>query len=484
MKSIIFLAIFLCMISYSHAIKTKVEGKVPGAENLDLRFYVWDDFITFKETLLMNVPINSKGEFEFEIDLHKNEVLTGFFRIMNFQSPEIYLEAGKEYDLDFDTFDYKDPNRIFIPHMTNLEISYHINNIDSTSVNFLIQMFNIDYNMFIVNELNLKPDIRSQIMYRLPKSKVDSFVNTQELKYKNFNNDFFKTYMNYTFAEMHLGFRTCGIETIYRDYIYKKPIQYDNIQYMSFFTQFYSDFIFSVSTKINGRAILRIINSKPDLNGIIDSLGRDTLLKNELIREAVLVLNMKEWYSNPYFSKENLILLMQEYIKNTKFDLQARIVKNLVFLLTRYQKGNLMPEFSFKNIDGPEYNNDSLIGKTSYILFFSTWCKSCWGELEVMEKLFHEWSDSINFIAVNMDNEPLKLYYFLDEHSFSFPVYHFDNDYILAEELSLESYPHSMLIDKEGKYIMYNAYLPSEGIHDYFKLMFAPPVEKEIEIGN
>jgi hypothetical protein len=41
-----------------------------------------------------------------------------------------------------------------------------------------------------------------------------------------------------------------------------------------------------------------------------------------------------------------------------------------------------------------------------------------------------------------------------------------------------------MLIDEEGKYIMYNAYLPSEGIHDYFKLMFAPPVEKEIDIGN
>jgi len=267
-------------------------------------------------------------------------------------------------------------------------------------------------------------------------------------------------------------------------YLYRKPILYDNIQYMTFFSQFYQDFIFTVSKKIPGNAIMRNINLYPNLNHILDTLGKDTLLKNELIREAVLLLNMRDWYANPYINKKNLLKLMQDYARTTKFDLQARIAKNMIFMLTRFQEGKLVPEFHFENIDGEVFTNDSLNSKPTYIMFFNTWSKPCLSELQAMDQIEKLWGDSVRFVAVSMDQEPLKLYYFLDEHSFSFPVFHYGNNYLLEEELSLRSFPHCMLIDENEKYIMHTAYLPSEGIHEYFQKMYAPPEEKEIDLGN
>lgn len=483
MKTVIFLAIFFTILPFGHGLNTKIEGQAPGAENLKIRFYIWDDFITFKENLLLQSEIDDKGHFSFEINLHPKEVLTGFFRIMNFQSPKIFIEAGKDYKLAIDTFDYKDPNRIYIPHLSNIKLNYSLVDEDSSDINALIKAFNIEFNTFFEKELNIIPGVR-QIARRLPKSMIDSFEIAMNEKFKYADNTFFRNYMKYTIAEMHLGFRTCGMEYIYRMYLYRQPILYDNIQYMTFFSQFFQDFIFTLSKNIPKIAIIKNINHYPNVNHILDTLGRDTLLKNELIREAVLLLNMRDWYTNPYINKKNLLKLMQDYINITKFDLQARIAKNLIFMLTRFQKGNPMPEFRFKKLDGNIFCNDSLKDKPTYIMFFTTWSKSCLSELQVMNKIKELWGDSIRFIAVSMDQEPLKLYYFLNEHKFSFPVFHYDNDYILEEELSLTSFPHCMLIDEEGKYIMHTAPLPSEGIHDYFQKNYASPEEKKTNTRN
>ena len=60
-----------------------------------------------------------------------------------------------------------------------------------------------------------------------------------------------------------------------------------------------------------------------------------------------------------------------------------------------------------------------------------------------------------------MDFEPLKLYYFLQENKFDFPIYHFGGDWVMAGKHRLLSFPHCMFIDKKGNYINYLAASPS-----------------------
>ena len=148
----------------------------------------------------------------------------------------------------------------------------------------------------------------------------------------------------------------------------------------------------------------------------------------------MLILNIRSWYSKE-FKNDSLLKLLDIYAASTKFDIQENIAKNLKFILTRYKNGNKMPEFSFKSIDNEIFNNDSLANKYTYFLFFHTWSKSSLSELLAMNKLKSNWKDSIQFIGVCMDFEPLKLYYFLQENKFDFPIYHFGGDWVMAENI-------------------------------------------------
>jgi hypothetical protein len=61
--------IFIFTITISSFCATSIiKGEAKGAENLSIRLYVYDDFISNKEKLLKTAKIDSSGRFEFKID--------------------------------------------------------------------------------------------------------------------------------------------------------------------------------------------------------------------------------------------------------------------------------------------------------------------------------------------------------------------------------------------------------------------------------
>lgn len=458
------------------AAKTIIKGYAPGAEKLSIRLYTIDDYISNRESILASTIIDSTGHFQFSLNIYEKQVISGFFRIMDFTSSEIYFPAGKTYEIEFAPFDYKDPNRIHIPLLSSIKLQYSIRNTDSTDINHLISKFNTDYSSFIIEASGIDGNTSSYALKRPPKNKVDSFVQAILVRYKNVNNDFFRNYFEYSLATLQLNMQSKSRKYLFDNYIYKKPILYDNVAYMEFFSSYFSDFIFGTSRKIQPYDIVLNVNLKPNLSGLIDSLGKDSLLRNEQLREAVLLLNMRDWYSLKIINKDSLVKILDLYAAKTKFDIQSRIAKNLTFMLTRFNAEKTAPTMNFSSLEGEVFNNDTLKEKYTFILFFTTWSKPCLSELLVVDQLREAWKDSIRFVGVSMDREPLKLFYFLEDHKFSFPIYHFGGDWVMAENLGLSSYPHGMFIDKSGKLIDYCTPLPSRGLIELFQIYAAKKV--------
>lgn len=481
--NIVIVLLLILTISKTFAINTNISGSAKGAENLEIRFYYWDDYVTYKEVLLQKSKIDEKGNFQFNVNMQKNEVIYGFFRIMNFSSSNIFICSGKSYNIAFDTFDYKDPNRIYIPFLSKIELKYQINTADSSDLNNLIAEFNYEYNKFLVNTLKISPEKQNKTLDRVPKSKVDSFATACENNFAKYNNDYFDSYRKYTYAEMHTFLNSMSQKKIFDQYIFNQPVLLDNIQYMNFFSQFFEDYILSKSREINNRSIIENVNKKTNITALIDSLGADTFLRNEVIREAVLITNINEWYTSG-LNQKNLINLLRTYSASTKFDLIAKIADNIVEIYTRYSPDKKITNFKFFNHNGDEICNDSLTLIPTYMLFFTTWSKPCLSELNALNKIAEQWKDSLRIIGVCMDVEPLKLYYFEQDNKFSFPLYHFNNNYVFAEEMSLQSYPQGILIDDKAHYIKHIAPLPSEGLNTFLTKTFVPSKAKEIEIGN
>jgi thiol-disulfide isomerase/thioredoxin len=462
------IAFVLLFSSALFAAKTTIKGYAPGAENLEIRLYKWDDYISFREVLIARAPIDSTGHFSIALNVFDKQVIMSFFRIMDFISPEIYIPAGKTYNIEFEKFDYKDPSRIYVPLLSSVSLKYTLKNNDSTDINSLIGKYNYDLSNFLMKLSGMHEGMQAKSIMRPPKTKIDSFAMEMNAKYIKINNDFFHSYFTYSLANLQLTTYSRSKKSLFDNFLYKKPILYDNVSYMDFFSNYFTDFIYGVSKKIPPYDIIVNVNHKTNLTGLIDSLGKDTLLRNEQIREAVLLLNIRDWYTSATFEQDSLIKILHIYTKTTKFDLQGRIAENLAFMLTRYKTGAKLPEFEFKSIDDEKISRDSLYGKYTFMFFFTTWSHACLSELQVVEKLQNDWSDSIRFVAVSMDREPLKLYYFLQENAFSFPFYSFNGYYEIAEQLSIKTYPHCMLLAKDGSIIDYCTPIPSEGVVELF----------------
>ncbi len=461
--------LFLFFYFNSNAAKSIISGFAPGAENLNVRLYTKDDYISNKERLIANVLIDSLGHFKIELNVYEKQIITAYFRIMDFSSGEIYIPANKTYELKFDSFDYKDPNRINVSMLSTAQLYFKITNVDSLDINQIISDFNRDFSACIIELSGISKNTSSYSFIRPQKNKVDETILSISEKYSKINNEFFKNYVEYSLALLQLNTQSKSRIYLFDKYIYKRPILYDNIAYMDFLSNYFSDFIFGVSKKIQPYDIVSNINIKPNLNGLIDSLGKDSMLRNEQLREMVMLMNMREWYSYKAINQDSLIKVLSLYATKTKFDIQSKIAKNLIYMLTRFNKGNELPLFKFKSIDGDVFTNDSLKNKYTFLLFFTTWSKPCLSELLVLNELQKKWGDSIRFVGVAMDWEPLKLYYFLEDNKFNFDIYHFDNDWVLAENLGLVSFPHGIFIDKNGKIIEYFSPSPSKGLFELFQ---------------
>jgi thiol-disulfide isomerase/thioredoxin len=225
------------------------------------------------------------------------------------------------------------------------------------------------------------------------------------------------------------------------------------------------------------------IHRKVNYLALLDSLGRDTLLKNEVIREMALILNAKKWYSSRtlYFNQDSILKLLEQEKKHTRFDLHAMIIDNLLFMLTRYRSGQPVPTFQFLSLDKKPFSTDSLRGKYTYLIFFTTWSKACLQHLKVAEEIQKKWKDSLQVIPVSVDLEPLSVHFFAREKKLNLTFYHFNGDYVGLEKLSVVSYPQCMFIDKNARFIQHVALCPAEGFDAFLTSFFEKRKPKEKE---
>lgn len=475
MKKLLFWLIFFAIAHVSFGAYSTIEGKAPGGEGLEIRLYEYDDLISYKENLLAVAHIDSTGKFTFKIKLYETEVKMLFFRIMQFQSMKFFLPANVNYHIELDSFYYRDPLRVYIPVLSSVEIGIHITNASENDINTLIGKLQLTYEKFIVDVLSGGRDLNYNISFKRPSpSIIKRLADSLETLFGHYTDPYFKMFFTYTLAQFYLVTQYTNKINLYTTYLHNKPFLYNNPAYMQFFTNMFDNYILTESKHVRLQDVDRHINQKVNYWALLDSLGRDTLLKNEVIREITLILNAKKWYSSPglYLRQDSVLKLLEQQKKQTRFDLHARIIDNLIFMLTRFQPGKPLPPFTFASLNKKPFTNDSLIGKYTYFIFFVTWSKACLQHLKAAELLHNKWKDSIQVVPVSVDLEPISVQFFAREKKLNLPLYHFNKDYLALEKLMVVSYPQCMFVDKNGRFIQHVALCPAEGFETYLFSFF------------
>ena len=114
------------------------------------------------------------------------------------------------------------------------------------------------------------------------------------------------------------------------------------------------------------------------------------------------------------------------------------------------ETGQPAPRFRAKTTTGDQFSNASVKGKVVLFEFWTTWCKYCEAEAEIVDDIAKEFSDKgLIVLAVDVLEPDQRVKKYLVEHPRSVPIV-LTKDTNLAAMYNAQSYPIYVVIDREG----------------------------------
>jgi thiol-disulfide isomerase/thioredoxin len=114
------------------------------------------------------------------------------------------------------------------------------------------------------------------------------------------------------------------------------------------------------------------------------------------------------------------------------------------------ETGQPAPRFRAKTTTGDQFNNASVKGKVVLFEFWTTWCKYCEGEAELVDDIAKEFAGKgLIVLAVDVLEPDQRVKKYLVDHPRSVPIV-LTKDTNLAAMYNAQSYPIYVVIDRDG----------------------------------
>lgn len=117
---------------------------------------------------------------------------------------------------------------------------------------------------------------------------------------------------------------------------------------------------------------------------------------------------------------------------------------------SRDETGQPAPRFRARTITGEQFNNDSIKGKIVLFEFWTTWCKYCEEEAQLVDDIAKEFkSKDLIVLAVNVLEPDKTVKNYLIQHPRAVPIV-LTKDTNLAAMYNAQVYPIYVVVDRDG----------------------------------
>jgi peroxiredoxin len=433
-----------------------VSGVIPGGEHREIRLMSVADQISFKPAILDRTIVSSLGQFTLTADIMETLVTT---LDIGFYSAAIALIPGKQYEIVCDSISFANE---FRPFYQKESLYFEIIEEPDPRLNHRLSAFEHKYFNFITDHFELYSGrIARDILTRFRKEMNDEFGMISD--------EFFRVYVDYKIATIELSVASSVKAHLFGLYLNDKPVHYNNPEYMFFFNTFFDQYLPGNNRFISRRDLIATVNHQADYKALMDTLGKDTLLRNEVIRELVLLKTLKELYHNRSFSGRNILSILGQVESLSKFSKHREIAGNLIHELTLLEVGFPAPDFKLPALEGDTVALSDLVGKPVYIFFMTTLSHGCLVEFEQLENLHLTYGKDIHFVTVSFDETPEITDKFRNLYDFQWLFLYNGPGFDLINDYRIKTYPTFALIRSDGTIAEYPAYKPSEVIEQSFQ---------------
>ena len=435
----------------------RIEGIGQGIGEKTIRLISIVDNLTGLEKEISSVTLNKDDScFNFSLTIDNTSLIK--IRIESFDYSFV-AQKGASYKMrilpfnfnvsdTLNTLFYKIPLPVIIESSTDDKLNDKIFVIDSVIEKYLLEN---------------KTDV---LIFRDKKS-VNTLKNIVNSILDSNDSPYIKNYAYYSIGQIEYSSKTVNDRKLKTELFFNKPILYDNIGYMDCFELIYGNYFTEGNKTFSNRTLERWLEDN-NYFSLIDSLGADTLLKNEVFRELVFLRGMKEAYFSQIYERFNVVSMVENFMYQTKFPQHKQIAKNLLELFAQKSyKGSRSKDFSLKDI----YNNyitlDKYKDKPLIISFVKLNEPACLRELEMMYNFVDTLNNGYNFLTITCDRSLDALYNFLVNSKvgvkYKWDFAHFDNKWELLENYNINVFPTFVLLDEKGNIIQNPMRKPSEG---------------------
>lgn len=418
--------------------------------------YAYEDYITYTEKKLGETITGDSGRFSITIDIEK--ISWVFLRCENLYG-YVYATPGKSTEVWFPP---RDPD-FQISKETNYEVPVTLWTSDSTDMNFLAA----DYDAQFLHFWGSADDTTSgdAYMYFVVGQSallLDSFHLEMTKHYAWVKNPYFPTWLEYGFASMENATFQSERRTAQR-YLVGKPIMYDNHEYMNFFNNFFKDYVYRWSLKKQGEGIFRAINIQVSYDSAMAAMRNLPYLRNDTLRELVLLKGLTELYYNMSYDPRNIIAVAQQVGIASPIREHREIARNIVQQFSKLRVGTLAAHFSGLNMKGEVIDPlDLYKGKYIYLYFYASWNVNSVNEMRYMAELQKKYGKTIQFVSVSLDDDTTAWKKFMRANpKYNWLNLHYDFDNRVKDNYNLYGFPIGYIIDPEGKFYASPADKPS-----------------------
>ncbi|MEJ2593598.1 MAG: TlpA disulfide reductase family protein [bacterium] len=420
-----------------------------------VRLIVYSDQFSKLEKTIASTYTNESGEFDMEVDIPET---TFAFLALELKKGEFYLKPGATYSffIPYDTVRQRGSVFDELPLRFTLES-------EDEGLNRMIGEFNQSYNEFVISHTN-------RIYRSRDKTLVLNFAKALTDKYASEGEPYLLDYMKYTIASLEWVSKIKNEQEILEAYFDPDdPVLYKNIQYTTFFTDFFKA-MFGSTHLFNYDDMTAAINSEKGYVNVEKLLNRsERLSKYPEVRELVASLLLAKKYYSPDIRKDKVLSIFTEIEDKSVFPNVKLTARNYRKKLTHLEYGSPAPPFRLKDAEGAYTTLAHFEGKFVLLSFQRADCPLCLDYMSDLDALTREFKGELQVLTLVDEEGFRETVEYARLRSFDWPILTIGKQILVLEEYNIRAYPAYVIINPDNTIATANAPLPEEGLSFFIR---------------